>query len=207
MGLPALDELAPDALESARELELVSLTGHQLAGADLRGRTFRSCRLVRTALTAADLRRTTFDEVEFEDCDLSSVRLDDAQLHEVSFRGCKLLGVDWSTATRSLIGQPLLFERCQLDFGVFRAAKLRGSVFRDCSAREVDLVGADLADADFAGTNLERARFGETRLTGASLVGATGYALDPRENEVHGLRVGLPDGAELLRVFGIAIEE
>jgi uncharacterized protein YjbI with pentapeptide repeats len=207
MELPALDELTPDALAGTRDLELVALTGHQLVGADLSGRRFRTCRLVRTTLARADLRRTTFDEVEFEDCDLSSVRLDGAQLHEVAFRGCKLLGVDWSTAARSLIGQPLVFERCQLDFGVFRSANLRGSVFRDCSAREVDLVGADLGEATFAGTNLERARFGETRLVDASLAGATGYALDPRENEVQGLKVGLPDGAELLRVFGIVVED
>ncbi len=135
------------------------------------------------------------------------MRLDGAQLTEVAFRGCKLLGVDWSTATRSLIGQPLVFERCLLDFGVFRSANLRGSVFRDCSAREVDLVGADLGEATFEGTNLDRARFGETRLVDASLVGASNYLIDPRENDVSGLRVGLPDGAALLRVFGIVVDE
>jgi fluoroquinolone resistance protein len=84
--------------------------------------------------------------------------------------------------------------------------QLRRSVFRDCSAREIDLVGADIGEATFDGTNLERARFGATRLVETDLVGALGYELDPRENDVRGLRVGLPEGAALLRVFGIVVD-
>jgi fluoroquinolone resistance protein len=188
------------------EFERASISGLQLGDADLAGKRFAGCRIVRTALAAADLRKTTFDDVSLEDCDLSSVRLDGASLSDVTFRRCKLLGVDWSGTTRSLIGQPLVFEACQLDFGVFQTMNLRRSVFRDCSAREADFVGADISQATFQGTNLERARFGGTRLVDTDLVEARGYELDPRENDVRGLRLGLPDGAALLRVFGIVID-
>lgn len=198
--------LSASDLVEGTDFELASMTGLQLAGESLVGKHFAACRIVRTVLAKANLRKTTFDDVEFEDCDLSSVRLDGASLSEVTFRRCKLLGVDWSAASQSLIGQPLVFEECQLDFGVFQNVKLRGSTFRECSAREVDFVGADLGEATFPGTSLERARFGGTRLVDADLRGARGYEVDPRENDVRGLRVGLPEGAGLLRVFGIVVD-
>ena len=204
---PEREAITADRLRDEHEFEHASFTGLQLAGARLAGKRFRDCRFVRTTLSEAVLDRATLDEVELEDCDLSSVRLGGTGLTDVAFRRCKLLGVDWSTATRSLIGRPVVFEQCQLDFGIFRGANLRGSVFHDCSAREVDLVGCDLGEASFRGTNLERARFGETRLVDADLTGAFGYDLDPRENAVRGLRVSLPDGAALLRTFGIVVDE
>ena len=198
--------LSASDLLAETDFELASVTGLQLAGASLPGKHFAACRIVRTALAEANLQHSTFDDVEFEDCDLSSVRLDGASLTEVTFRRCKLLGVDWSAASQSLIGQPLVFEECQLDFGVFQNVTLRGSTFRECSAREADFVGADIGEATFPGTNLERARFGGTRLVDADLRGALGYELDPRENDVRGLRVGLLEGAALLRVFGIVVD-
>ena len=201
-----LTALSASRLLEETDFELASVTGLQLTGESLMGKHFAACRIARTVLSDGNLRKTTFDDVEFEDCDLSSVRLDGASLSEVTFRRCKLLGVDWSTASQSLIGQPLVFEECQLDFGVFQNVKLRGSTFRDCSAREADFVGADIGESSFPGTNLERARFGGTRLVDADLEGARGYELDPRENDVRGLRVGLPEGAALLRVFGIVVD-
>lgn len=206
MGASELEPLTAERLHAGAEHELADLTGLQLASADLAGKRLTRCRVVRSTLTGADLRGSVLDEVELEDCDLSGVRLAGSNLSEVVFRRCKLLGVDWSQTTRSLIGQPLVFEGCQLDFGVFRGMPLRGSIFHDCSARECDLVGTDLTEASFAGTTLERARFGETTLAGADLTGARGYAIDPRANDVRGMRVGLPEGAALLRVFGIEVD-
>jgi uncharacterized protein YjbI with pentapeptide repeats len=203
---PERAAISEERLRAGGEFDQASFTGLQLGSARLAGTRFSRCRFVRTTLSEADLERATLDDVEFADCDLSSVRLGGARLTDVTFRRCKLLGVDWSTAARSLIGQPLVFERCQLDFGIFRSANLRGSAFHDCSAREVDLVGCDLGEASLRGTNLERARFGETRLVDADLTGAYGYELDPRENDVRGLRVSLPEGAALLRIFGIVVD-
>ncbi|HEY1480010.1 MAG TPA: pentapeptide repeat-containing protein [Gaiellales bacterium] len=206
MARPPLDEISEQRLHDETELELGSLTGIALAGASLVGKRFTTCRFERCTLTGADLGGITLDDVELVDCDLSSVRLIDARLSDVVFRRCKLLGVDWSTVARSLIGQPYVFEECQLDFGVFRGANLRGSAFHDCSAREVDFTSSDLGNATFAGSDLDRARFATTRLVGASLVGARNYELDPRENDVRDLCVAMPEGAALLRVFGIAVE-
>ena len=207
MDLPRseLAEVSPPELRSGTRFDLRSLTGLGLAGADLAGKTFATCLVQRCVLTKADLRNATFDETAFEDCDLSSALLGGATLTDVTFRRCKLLGVDWSGTRRSIIGAPLRFESCQLDFGVFQKLNLRGSVFRDCSAREVDLAGADLREASFTGTNLERARFGGTTLADADLVSAYAYDLDPRENDVRGLRVALPEGAALLRHFGVVV--
>jgi fluoroquinolone resistance protein len=182
------------------------LSGLRLEDASLARATFTGCRFERVALGRADLAGVAFDEVELADCDLSSATLAGAKLRDVVFRGCKLLGIDWSAIAQSPIGQPLVFERCQLDHGIFRGLNLRGSAFRDCSAREIDVTGAILTDVVFAGSDLTRARFGRTRLTGADLRGATGYAFDPRENEVRGLRVALPDAAELLRALEITVE-
>jgi fluoroquinolone resistance protein len=201
-----LEQVTADRLLEARELELASLTGLQLAAASLAGKRFTRCWFERATLTGADLRNTVLDDVTFHECDLSSAKLAGASLSEVVFRGCKLLGVDWSSVTRSLIGQPLVFEGCQLDFGIFQGMNLRASTFRDCSAREVELSGADLGEATFHGCDLDRARFAATRLVEADLTGARNYELDPRENDVRGLKVDLPEGAALLRAFGVVVE-
>jgi fluoroquinolone resistance protein len=201
-----LEQVSADRLLETVELVLASLTGLQLATASLAGKRLTRCWFERATLTGADLRRTMLDDVTFYECDLSSVKLAGASLAEVVFRGCKLLGVDWSNVTRSLIGQPLVFERCQLDFGIFQGMNLRASTFRDCSAREVELTGADLGEATFHGCDLDRARFAATRLVDADLTGARNYELDPRENDVRGLKVDLPEGAALLRSFGVVVE-
>jgi uncharacterized protein YjbI with pentapeptide repeats len=198
--------LAAEDVVAGGEYDGEQLTGLRLEQADLTRTAFTGCRFERVALGSADLSYAAFDEVELADCDLSSATLTGAKLRGVVFRGCKLLGVDWSAIAQSPVGQPLVFERCRLDHGIFRGLNLRGSVFRDCSAREIDVTGTILTDAVLAGSDLTRARFGGTRLTGADLREATGYAFDPRDNEVRGLQVALPDAAELLRALEITVE-
>ena len=64
---------------------------------------------------------------------------------------------------------------------------LVGAVFRR--------VRMDDADADLLAGSL----------VDADLVSALAYDLDPRENDVRGLRVALPEGAALLRHFGVVV--
>ena len=46
-----------------------------------------------------------------------------------------------------------------------------------------------------------------TDLRGASLLGAVGYAFDPSENRVRGLRVEASGAAGLLAAMGLVVED
>ena len=74
-----------------------------------------------------------------------------------------------------------------------------------CSLREADFGGADAQRVDFGG-RLAGAVFVCTDLREASLLGAIGYALDPSQNRVRGLRVDAVGTAGLLIGMGVVVE-
>ena len=82
----------------------------------------------------------------------------------------------------------------------------QGSRLVDCSLREADFAGADCRAVDFAGSDLAGAVFVGTDLRGAGLVGATGYAFDPAQNRVQGMKVGDSGAAGLLLAMGMLVE-
>ena len=69
-------------------------------------------------------------------------------------------------------------------------------VYVESGAQRVDFAGSDLSGAVFVGTDLR----------GASLLGAVGYAFDPSENRVRGLRVEASAAAGLLAGMGLVVE-
>ena len=83
---------------------------------------------------------------------------------------------------------------------------MAGSRLVDCSLREADFGGADAQRVDLGGSDLSGAVFVATDLRGASLVGATGYAFDPAQNRVRGLRVDAFAAGRLLEMMGIVID-
>lgn len=131
-------------------------------------------------------------------------RMTDSRLLGVAFERCKLLGLDVAALdARALAADPLRFQECRLDMAAFIGVDAAGATFANCSLREADFSGAVLRGADFAGSDLMGARFAGTDLREASLLGATNYVLDVRDNRVRGLRVDAAEAARLLAVFGV----
>ena len=116
-----------------------------------------------------------------------------------------MLALPWGSLATGAVFDPPQFDRCRLDYASFAACDLTRVTFRDCHLVEADLSGARLRQATFAGSDLSGARFGGTDLRDASLVGASGWVLDPRDNLVAGLEVEVADAAGLLGPLGIRL--
>ncbi|HSO65214.1 MAG TPA: pentapeptide repeat-containing protein [Ornithinibacter sp.] len=176
--------------------------GEVLDGVELEG-----CRFERSVLEVAVLRGCTFTDCVFVGCNLNRLDVAGSRFVDCRFVDCTALAVTWTRAAAAVLSaRPWDFERCRLDLASFQEAALAGSRLVDCSLREADFGGADCQGVDFGGSDLSGAAFVGTDLRGASLLGAGGYAFDPSENRVRGLRVDAFGAAGLLVAMGIVVE-
>lgn len=171
----------------------------------LAGVEFFECRFVRCRFTEGELSRVGLDRCRFTDCDLSVVKLRDVSLSEVAFLRCKMIGVDWSGVHVSALPGALEFHECILDHSSFSGLTIPGTVFDDCTMRDVDLSNADLTSADLRRSDLHKATFRNTDLTRARLAGAHGYWIDLAENRLRGAQLSLPEAGALLQAAGIVL--
>jgi fluoroquinolone resistance protein len=186
----------------------LTLTEGLAAGEVLPVVELEGCRFDGSVLERAVLRDCVFTDCTFTGCNLSMAVLDGSRFTDCRFVDCKALAVTWGRAAPApLSTRPWDFERCRLDLGSFREAAGAGSRFAECSMREVDLAGADLRRAELTGCDLGSATFADTDLREASLLGSTGYVVDPAENRVRGLRVDTAGAAGILRAIGLVVED
>ncbi len=205
MTAGSLRERLADAGGYAADLDLTEglAPGESLERMELEG-----CRFDASVLEKGILRDCVLTDCSFTGCNLSMVVLDGTRFTDCRFIDCKALAVAWgSAAPTPLSTRPWDFERCRLELGSFRDAPARGSRFADCSMRECDLAGADLRGAELNGCDLGAAIFAGTDLREASLVGSTGYVVDPGTNRVRGLRVDGAGAGGILRALGLVVEE
>lgn len=185
----------------------VILTDGLAPGEVLEGVEFEACRFERAVLEGAVLRDCTFTDCVFTGCNLNRIDVGGSRFSDTTFEGCTALAVAWTrTRAASLSARPWDFARCRLDLGSFQEAPVAGSRFVDCSMRDADFAGADVARVEFTGSDLTGALFVATDLRGADLVNASGYAFDPSENRVRGMRVEAVAAGGLLSAMGIVLE-
>ena len=164
--------------------------GEVLDGVELEG-----CRFERAVLEGAVLRDCTFTDCEFTGCNLNRVDLSGSRFSDCTFVECTALAVIWTRAGEAtLSARPWDLERCRLDLASFQEGAIAGSRLVGCSLREADFGGADAQRVDFGGTRPPRRRVRRHRPAGGDLVGAVGYAFDPSQNRVRGLRVEASGG-------------
>lgn len=189
----AVDLDLSEGLAPGEALEKVELEACRFDGNVLERAVLRECVLTDCVLTGVNLSMAVLDGTRFTDC---------------RFVDCKALAVTWGRAAPApLSTRPWDFERCRLDLGSFREVAAAGSRFADCSLREVDLAGADLRRTELTGCDLSAATFADTDLREASLLGSSGYVVDPAENRVRGLRVDTVGAAGILRAIGLVVED
>ena len=185
----------------------LTLTEGLAAGQVLEGVDVEGCRFEGCVLEGAVLQGCTFTDSVFAGCNLSRVDLDGSRFIDCRFVDSKALAVVWSRARRAELSvRPWDFERCRLDLASFQEGSVAGSRFSDCSLRESDFAASDCRGVDFGGSDLTGAVFVGTDLRGASLVGAGGYAFDPSQNRVAGLRVEAGGAVALVEALGVVVE-
>ncbi len=203
-GMTSLLERLSDSGGYAVDLTLTERLepGEVLDGVELEG-----CRFERAVLEGAVLLDCTFTDCVFRGCNLNRVDLSGSRFVDCTFVECTALAVIWTRAREAtLSARPWDLERCRLDLASFQEGSIAGSRLVGCSLREADLGRADAQRVDFGGSDLSGAVFVGADLRGASLLGAVGYAFDPSENRVRGLRVEAAGAAGLLAAMGLVVE-
>jgi uncharacterized protein YjbI with pentapeptide repeats len=193
----------------ARDYFDEQFVGVEADGGEVVGVRFDHCTFEKATLPRARFVDCVFQGCTIRTSDLNLAAFPGTRLSDVAFEDTKLTGSVWREIASTGVGaaRGLRFARCLLDFAAMSEVRLRNARFEDCSLREADLAQSDFGDAAFVRCELAGVRFQHTRLARASLVGSRNYVIDPRQNDIAGLRVSLPDGLGLLHGLGIVIED
>jgi fluoroquinolone resistance protein len=160
---------------------------------------FRDC-----DFSNSDLSEMNFVECEFMNCNLSMVKLLNTTLREVRFVGCKLLGLHFEDCNKIMIS--LYFKECTLTISSFYELKLRKTMFLKSIVNEVDFTGTDLSGSLFDGCDLKQTTFKNTNLEGVDFRTASGYSIDPEQNNIRKAKFSLHGLTGLLEKYNIDIE-
>jgi len=153
IGLEALPRLgAQSRLAADFEFSDATVAAWELTDANLLHGRVRMLRAV-----GAKIARTRMDSVEFTGCDLSSPWWQGGKISRVRFDNCKFLAARVQAVTM----EHVVFTGCKLDYTAFDQIRATGPVlFADCSLREAELTGCDLARSLFDGCDLRLTGFG-----------------------------------------------
>ena len=203
--LPALTDVAADALPGTQHHELLRLADLDLTGADLRGTTFAECALERLVLDAADLRGVHLVECRLAQLDAARCTVPRSSWRDVTLDGSRLGAVEayestWRSVlvTDSKLGYlnargstwtDVTLRGCTVDELDLTAARLTRVRLEGCRVRSVRLADATLVDVDLRTARLEELE-GLAGLAGAWVSEQQLTELAPLLADHLGIRVG-----------------
>jgi fluoroquinolone resistance protein len=163
---------------------------------------FQSCGFRGMRWSEGIVSNCTFANCTFDNCDLSLVRLYNSAFYGAAFVDCKLMGVNWADARR--VGD-MSFQQCILDYSSFVGTDFRKTAFSNSRIVVANFTEANLSECDFAGCDLSGSRFLRTNLSRADLSTATGFVLNPIDNNVKGMTISLSAAVSLTQMSGIRV--
>jgi uncharacterized protein YjbI with pentapeptide repeats len=164
--------IGPDAY-----LWAASLSGLNLAGADLSG-----AYLVLANLSGADLSGADVSGADFQETTLTSADLDGTDLSTVDLAGVWSGGItstpaalppNWELVSGYLIGPQANLDQASLAGADLIGADLSSTGWYQADLTDADLASANLTSADFEDANLTNASLAGATITGATFPGAT----------------------------------
>ena len=172
-------------------------------GIELCGSSFTACKFI-----ACDLSELAFDGIldscAFLDCNLSLTSFAHAMLQGVKFERCKLVGVDFTRC--NALGLTLQFSECLIRSCNFNLLDLKKTKFIECDIVETDFMGTNLKEASFRQSSFRTVTFHNTVLIKANFTGATGYLINPLNNQIKDAIFSLPDAIALLECMGVKLQ-
>jgi fluoroquinolone resistance protein len=175
-----------------------------------------SSEFVNCSFEECSFKETIFEVCEFQaciflDCDLSLFKPPKSVFRSTRFSKSKLLGVSWTLAswgTKEInaLLKSIEFNDCLLNYSSFFGLQLESTRITDCVAQEADFAEANLAKSDLRGTDFLKAIFRNTDLSGANLVGAKNYFIDPTANKLKEAHFSLPEAMGLLYAMDIHLD-
>ncbi|MBM6546833.1 pentapeptide repeat-containing protein [Janibacter sp. YIM B02568] len=195
-----------DEIAGRREIADETFAGDLAEGERCEGVTFVGCTLT-GSFARATLAACRFEQCTFVGADLSGARLPDTVLDGCAFAGVRALGTAWGSLARPTIPpDSSTWTDCRLDLGAFGGADLTAARLERCTLVDADLDGTILRGAVLDECDLRGARIIRADLRATDLRSSHGYVIDPRDNEVTGLKVDLVGASGLLAPFGIDLD-
>lgn len=205
---PPVDPLRAAVLERLAKKQ--SLSGMDLASADLRdldlseqvltGARLDRCDLSRSKLLGSELSSCSMERATLRDVDFSGANLDRADLSKTDLSGAKLTH---ASLTKTILERASL-DKTVFDFARLGEARLRGATGAETSFRRALLDGADLKQAKlpracFEGASLRRVDAARCEMVGGDFRNADlrDANLRPANLAAADLRGALLDGADL----------
>jgi len=148
----------------------------------LRNREFVKCEFVGCDFSKSDLQGNSFEDCTFKQCNFSMAEVYDTGFRNAKFIGCKMLGVDFTRCSKFAFS--FSFTECHLDYSNFFGTKLKKTIIRNCTLKDVEFTEADLTASEFLECDLSSARFSNTNLEKADFRPAINLAIDPDGNKM-----------------------
>jgi len=166
--------------------------------------SFVECTFERCHFEKTDLSNCKFLDCRFIGCSWTLVKLGNTRIQGCTFVDSKLVGVDFTLCDTTFFGVD--FEKCILHSCNFTEMKLKGMKFVDSVLKECHFAQADCRECSFLRGQLDASTFHNTNLLKADFTDATGYSIDPTNNQVQGAKFSTPEALSMLRGLGIRID-
>lgn len=190
--------------------------GEKFSAAKLDQTVIKSSEFNNCLFEECSFKESTFESCEFRDCtfsncDLSLAKVPKSLFRNTRFKHSRLMGINWTLASWgkkeiSSLLKTIEFEDCMLSYSSFFGLELEAIHMVDCVAQEVDFSEANLSKTDLHGTDFLKAIFRNTDLSGANLVGAKNYFIDPTANKLKLAQFSLPEAMGLLYAMDIRLD-
>jgi uncharacterized protein YjbI with pentapeptide repeats len=183
--------------ENIADLELEE---HLIENKEFYDCTFQRCNFFKSRFVGCRVEACTF-----EDCDLSAARVTNSIFIDSSFVRSKASGINWAEMRKFIGSLSFSFVDSNVNYASFMELNIKGSLFINCVARDINFCDANLSNTIFKNTDLSGTHFLRTNLTEADFSDAHNYAIDPANNSLKGAIFSAPEVLSLLHSLGIII--
>ncbi|MBN2651331.1 MAG: pentapeptide repeat-containing protein [Spirochaetales bacterium] len=171
----------------------------------LREKEFENCQFVSCNFSGADLSSSIFENCVFTECKISNPLIKQSRIIDCKFVSSKLSGITFFHCNQ--ISFDLEFLESSLLLCNFTDAKMKKSKFVKCQINECYFQNTLLAEVDFSGSVFGGSLFSKCDLQKAKFAGSSGFAIDPRDNNVRKAVFDLPGVLGLLGSFDILLKD
>jgi fluoroquinolone resistance protein len=201
---PVSEQESGQSLSAGNYIENRTLEGIHSENVSLYDSTYADCGFSSCSFTKADLSNTTFSGCTFRNCEFVMCKIDGTSFSGCSFISSRLTGMDFTEV--SPYGFSPAFEGCLLDSCTFSGNTLSGTHFTETTLRNTDFTNCIMKNTSFGGTRFQSSVLLGCMLEGADFRTASGYAIDPSANKLHGAHFTLPEAASFLKFIGVSLD-
>jgi uncharacterized protein YjbI with pentapeptide repeats len=193
-------------IKSGKEYQNQSFVNLKKSRSSLIGTEFNGVTFSKSDFNEAVIKKCIFEGCKFVNCNLSSVKFIDSRISECKFMECKMMGIDWSLLNASM-GLEMDMKDCVLNYSDFYKVDISNSKIVRCEVKECRFEESKAENVIFRKSDFLGSTFKSMYMKKADFTKAKNYLFDIRENRCKGGKFDYPEVLNLLKPFGISIEE